>query len=322
MANAAAGAFGAVTGWGIDWGRPLAILAGIGVALWLTSSRPVSPRALAVLAAAATYWGLAGLFRAQLNLPAESKYLYFGAILLVLLGVEFLQGVQLSNRALAILGVLALAFSVSNFGPLQDGSRGLQTTAGFVAPELGALELAGPSTDPQYRPDPGRAPDIFAGRYFDTVEDLGSPADRPDEIARRQEPERQAADAVLIAALAVSLQPAEKPSSPGSRPYIDAASSGEVTVRTGCVSLQPTAPGAALDVTVPPPGIGITTSGNAPVEVRVRQFASAFPESPLGTVGPHSVALLRFPARRGLGPWHVRLTPTEPVTACGLSAAS
>jgi hypothetical protein len=322
MASAAAGAFGALTGLGIDWGRPLVILAAIGIALWFSTSRPVSPRALAVLAAAAAYWGLTGLFRAQLNTPAESRYLYFGAILLVLLGVEFLRGVQLSNRALALLGVLALAFSVSNFGPLQDGSGGLRATAGLVAPELGALELAGPSTDPLYRPDPARAPDISAGAYFDTIEELGSPADPPDEIARRLEAERQAADTVLAAALAVSLESAEKPPSVGTRPHIDAAVAGEVAVRPGCVALQPTAPGAALDVTVPPAGIAITSRGGASVDVRVRQFASMFPETPLGTVGPHSVSLLRFPARRGLGSWHLRLTPTELVNACGLPAAS
>jgi hypothetical protein len=318
MASAAAGAFGALTGWGIDWGRPLVILAAIGITIWLASSRPFSPRALAVLAAAATYWGLTGLFRAQLNVPAESRYLYFGAILLVLLGVEFLRGLQLSNRVLALLGVLALAFSVSNFGPLQDGSLGLQTTAGFVAPELGALELAGPSTDPQYRPDPARAPDIFAGRYFDTIEELGSPADRPDEIAHRLEPERQAADAVLAQALGMSLEPVEKRPSPGGRPTIDAVVAGQVTIRPGCVTMQPTAPGAVLDGSGPPSGIAITTSGDASVEARVRQFASAFPEAPLGTVGPHSTSRLRFPARPGLGPWHVRLTPSEPVTVCGL----
>jgi hypothetical protein len=322
VASAAAGAFGALTGWGIDWGRPLVILAAIGIAIWLASSRPFSPRALAVLAAAATYWGLTGLLRAQLNRPAESRYLYFGAILLILLGVEFLRGVQLSNRALALLGVLALAFSVSNFGPLQDGAGGLQATSALVATELGALELAGPSTDPQYRPDPAQAPDISAGAYFDTIEELGSPADRPDEIARRLEPERQAADTVLAQALALSLEPAELRPPPGNRPIIDAVVAGEAVARPGCVTVQPTAPGATLDVTVPAAGIAITTSGDASVEARVRQFASSFPETPLGTVGPRSVALLRFPPRRGLGSWHVRLTPIEPVTACGLPAAS
>jgi uncharacterized membrane protein len=321
VASAAAGAFGALTGWGIDWGRPLVSLAAIGLVIWLASSRPFSPRALAVLAAAATYWGLTGLFRAQLNLPAESRYLYFGAILLVLLGVEFLRGVRLSNRVLALLGVLALAFSVSNFGPLQDGSRGLQSTSGLVAPELGALELAGPSTNPQYRPDPARAPDISAGAYFDTIEELGSPADRPDEIARRLEPERQAADVVLTQALGTGLEPVARRPPPGSRPTIDAVVAGEVAVRPGCVTLRPTAPGAVLDLTVPAAGIAISTSGDASVEARVRQFASAFSAAPLGTVGPRSVALLRFPARRGLGSWHVRLTPTQPVTACGLPAA-
>lgn len=322
VASAAAGAFGALTGWGIDWGRPLTILAAIGLAIWLVSSRPFSPRALAVLAAAATYWGLTGLFRAQLNLPAESRYLYFGAILLVLLGVEFLHGVRLSNRALALLGVLALVFSLSNFGPLEDGSGGLQATSGVVSAELGALELAGRSTDPQYRPDPARAPDISAGAYFDTISELGSPADRPDEIARRLEPERQAADVVLTQALATKLEPTAKRPPSGSRPTIDAVVAGEVVVRPGCVTLKPVAPGAVLDLAVPAPGIAITTSGGASVEARVRQFASTFPAAPLGTVGPRSVALLRLPARRGLGPWHVRLTPTEPVTACGLSAAS
>lgn len=322
MASAAAGAFGALTGWGIDWGRPLVILAAIGIGVWLASSRPFSPRALAVMAAAGTYWGLTGLFRAQLNQPAESRYLYFGAILLVLLGVEFLQGVRLSNRVLALLGVLALAFSVSNFGPLQDGSSALQAESGVVAPELGALELAGPSTDPQYRPDPARTPDISAGAYFDTIEELGSPADRPDEIARRLEPERQAADAVLARALALSLKPAEKRPSPGTRPTIDAVAAGNVAVRPGCVTLQPTTPGAMLDVTSPAAGIAISTSGDASVEARVRQFASSFPEASLGTVGSRSVALLRFPPRRGLASWHVRLTPIEPVTVCGLPAAS
>ena len=319
VASAAAGAFGGLTGWGIDWGRPLAVLAAIGVALWFVSSRPFSPRAVAVLAAALAYWGLTGLFRAQLNTPAQSRYLYFGAILLVLLGVEFLREARLAKRAVALIGVLALTFSVSNFGPLQDGARGLQATSGLVAPALGALEVAGPSTDPQYRPRPDLAPDVAAGVYFETIEELGSPADRPDQIRARLEPERQSADTVLAQALGVTLQPRESPVSPGSRPQVDAVVAGGLSVRPGCVTLQPTAGGSILDVTVPPGGIAITTSGAAPVEVRARQFADAYPEGPLGTVGARSTAMLRFPPRSDIGPWHVRLTPTEPVTVCGLA---
>jgi hypothetical protein len=321
VASAAAGAFGALTGWGIDWGRPLFILAAIGIALWFVTGRRVSPRALAVLAAAAAYWGLTGLLRAQLNTPAESRYLYFGAILLVLLGVEFLRGVQLSNRALALLGVLALAFSVSNFGPLQDGSRVLQDTAGLVAPALGALELAGPSTDPAFRPDPQRAPDVSAGLYFDAVEDLGSPADSPDEITRRREPERQAADTVLAEALRLRLRPGALSPSSGPRPRIDAAASGKVTFRPGCVTISPTAAGAFIDLTVPPSGVAITTTGDASVEARVRRFADTFPSSPLDTVVPRSTGVLRIPEQAGAGAWHLRLTPTEPVRACGLPAS-
>jgi hypothetical protein len=321
MVNAAAGAFGALTGWGIDWGRPLVLLAATGIAIWLWRSRPMSPRALAVAAAAATYWGLTGLFRAQLNTPAESRYLYFGAILLVLLGAEFLRGMQLSNRALAALGALALVFAVSNFGPLQDGSGGLQATAGLVAPAIGALELAGPATDPAYRPDPLRAPDIRAGVYFDAVKDLGSPADTPVEIARRLEPERQAADVVLAQALRLGLQPEARPPSPGLRPRVDAAASGTVAFRPGCVNLTPTAAGALIDMTVPSTGIAVTTLGDAPVEARIRRFADTFPQAPLGAVAPQSTAILRIPERPGVGAWHLRLTPKEPVRACGLPSS-
>jgi hypothetical protein len=321
MASAAAGAFGALTGWGIEWGRPLVILAGIGITLWLVTSRPVSARALAVLSAAAAYWGLTGLFRAQLNAPAESRYVYFGAILLVLFGVEFLRGVQLSNRGLALLAGLALAFSVSNFGPLQDGSRVLQDTAGLVAPALGALEVAGPSTDPEYRPDPQRAPDVSAGLYFETVEELGSPADSLDEIARRREPERQAADTVLAQALRLRLRPEARLPSSGPRPRVDAAASGKVSFRPGCVTLTPTAPGAFIDVTVPPTGVAVTTSGDAQVDARVRRFADTFAQGPLGTVASRSTAILRIPERVGVAAWHLRLTPTEPVRACGLPAS-
>jgi hypothetical protein len=318
MASAAAGAFGALTGWGIDWGRPLVILAAIGIAIWLSSSRALTPRALALLAAAATYWGLTGLFRAQLNVPAESRYLYFGAILLVLLGVEFLRGVRLSNRWLAFLGALALVFSISNFGPLQDGSGGLQATAGLVSPELGALELAGPSTDPQYRPDPARAPDISAGAYFDTIAELGSPADRPDEIAHRLEPERLAADTVLTQALRLGLSRQARSPNPGPRPRVEAAVSGSVVFRQACLTFRPTAAGAFIDVSARSPGVAVTSSG-APVEVRIRRFADTFPQAPLGTVEPGSNATLRIPERPGVDAWHVRLTPAEPVRVCGIS---
>lgn len=79
--------------------------------------------------------------------------------------------------------------------------------------------------------------------------------------------------------------------------------------------------GAFIDVTVPPAGIAVTTSGDAPVEARIRQFAGTFPQAPLGTVAPRSTAIMRIPERAGVGAWHLRLTPTEPVRACGLRAS-
>lgn len=321
IANAAAGAFGALTGLGLDWGRPMVLLAAIGIVLWFARSRPMSPRVWAVLAAALTYWGLGGLFRAQINTPADSRYLYFGAILLILLGVEFLPDSGLPSRAWAVLALFVAGSAIANFGPLQDGSRGLQGNASFIAAELGALELAGPSTDPAYRPDPLRAPDIKAGPYFDAVDDLGSPADRPDEIARRPEAERQAADAVLVQALPIALRPKPRPPNSGPRPHVEAVVSGRVTFRPACVTLSPTAAGAYIDVTMPSAGVAVTTTGEASVDARLRRFADTFPQAPLGTVPSRSTEFLRIPERPGVGAWHLRLTPTEPVRACGLPAS-
>ena len=65
----------------------------------------------------------------------------------------------------------------------------------------GALEVAGPTAPPTLAPDPGRAPYITADRYFAAVRQLGSPADTPAEVHARPEPQREAADGVLIAGL-------------------------------------------------------------------------------------------------------------------------
>jgi hypothetical protein len=317
VANAAAGAFGAVTGLGLDWGRPLALLAAVGLAVWLASSRPVTPRALGLLGAALAYWGLTGLFRAQLNVPAESRYLYFGAVLLVLLAVELFRAARLSDRARTVLVVLVAAAAVANFGPLQDGSRDLQDTSGHVTAGLGALEAAGESTDPGYRPDPVRAPDIVASRYFAAVRDLGSPAATVDEIRGRAEPYRQTADLVLVQALPVSLLPGWERAPTGNRPpTVDGAPAGRVSTRQGCTTFRPAAPGSAIDLTVPRSGLVITPE--TPADVRVRQFASDFPPNALGSVAAGTTTRLRIPERPQLGAWHARLTPTGPLTVCTL----
>jgi hypothetical protein len=311
MATAIAGAVGAVIGIGVDWGRPLAV---IGAALlgYRLVKGPVSPRLYALVAAGGAFWGLTALFRAHLNAPLDSRYLYLGGVLVVLIAVQVLGPVAVTPRLAAVVAILVAAAALANFGSLRSGSVFLQDTSRYVQVELAALELAGPSVDPSFAPDPVRAPDITAGKYFDAVEEYGSPAASPDEIPMRAEPERAAADDVLVKALATLGPRGEHGSGP--RPPVEASSS-PATSAGGCAQLEPGDAGS-LDVRIPAEGLSV--SGSLPVEVRLRSFASAFPEDALGTVPPGSTYALRIAPRDGVT-WHVRLSGSGSIRACGLA---
>jgi hypothetical protein len=287
-ATAIAGSVGAIIGIGIDWGRPLALAGVIALGVWLARGR-FSPRLLALLAAAAAYWGLGALFRAHLNAPVDSRYLYLGAILVLLIALELVRAVPLTWPLAAVMVVFVGAAGLANFGSLRNGSQYLQEWSRYVGVELAALELAGPSTDPAFRPDPTRAPDITAGKYFDAVDQYGSPAAKASEIPQRAEPERAAADAVLLGALGVALTPG--------RP------SGSCRSRAG-----------SLDVDVPAGGITIPAA-DTPVEVRLRSFAAGYPEAPFAAVPARGTLRLKIPERDDLV-WHARLSGAGRVAAC------
>jgi hypothetical protein len=308
VATAAAGAAGAVIGIGVDWGRPLALI-GVAVLAYRFARGPVSPRLLGLVAAAATFWGLTALFRAQLNAPLDSRYLYIGAVFVLLLAVELMRPVPVTPRLAAVIGVLVVASALANFGALRDGSRFLKEWSRYLQVELAALELAGPTIDPSFAPDPVRAPDVTAGKYFDAVDQHGSPAAGADEIPARAEAERAAADDVLVKALSPTLGP-RREHGDGPRPDVEAAS-GRVSNAGSCANAA-----SSLEVRLPPEGM--TVSGSVPVEVRLRSFASAFPGGALGTVPAGATYALRIAPREGLA-WHVQLKGGGSIRACGLA---
>jgi hypothetical protein len=97
VATAVAGAVGAVIGIGVDWGRPLAVLGGALLALRLARGS-VTPRLLGLITAGAAFWGLTAVFRAHVNPPLDSRYLYLGAILVLLIALELIGAVSVSAR--------------------------------------------------------------------------------------------------------------------------------------------------------------------------------------------------------------------------------
>jgi hypothetical protein len=325
IADSVAAAFGGLLGLGLEWGRTLAVVSIGAFAVLALRPRPFSPRLTMLLVTAATYWGLAGLFRAHLGEPTASRYVYLGAVLIVLVAVELARGAVTTPRILAVLGLLVAFAVVANFNQLKAGSSGLQDNSSYVSAELGALELARPTVDPGYRVDATRSPEIYAGEYFDAVDDLGSPADSPAEIRARTEPVRQAADVVLTEALGVRPAPAGEARDSGSRPVVDQSVNGLVSTAPGCVRFRPAAEGAVLDLEVPQEGVLLRTSPTAYAQVRLRLFGHDFSAQPIGSLTPGSMSSLPLTpvANR---PWHLRLsatgvTPDDVLTACGLSPA-
>jgi hypothetical protein len=208
--------------------------------------------------------------------------------------------------------------AVGNYGSLKAGSLQFQDWSSYVRAELGALEVAGPTAPPSLAPDPVRAPDITSDRYFAAIRQLGSPADTPDEIRARAEPQREAADGVLVAGLQVALRPTGATRALKSAPpSLEGATSTTPTRSNGCVQLRSAAAGASAVFTVPKGGLVIDDTGTGNVDVRARSFGDNFPAS-LGTVAPHQAVLLAIPPRPGIV-WHTQVAVPERVRVCAAS---
>jgi hypothetical protein len=314
-ADMAANAFAGLAGLAIDWGRPLAVAALV-IGIWWSARRRVSVRTLSLLVGLALFWGLTALLRAQLNGATESRYIYPGAVLLVLLGAELFRGARATGRAAAVAVAFALFAAVANYGPLKAGSAQFQDWSSYVRAELGALEVAGPTAPPTLAPDPVRAPDITAGKYFPAVRQLGSPADTLAEVRARPEPQREAADGVLVAGLQVALRATQETGSPRGAPPALETSTGIAAARSGaCVALRATAAAASAAFTVPGRGLVVANTGSGIVQIWIRSFAENFPAAPLGTVPSGQAAVLAIPGRPGIV-WHAQVSVPAQARVC------
>jgi hypothetical protein len=312
-ASAAAAAFGALAGLGSNWGEVL-LIGGVGfLALRLGGRRPLSPRLLALLAAALVYWGLLAAFRAQLVAPSESRYIYGGAVLILLIAVELLDGLRLGRSGLALMGCLVAFSAVGNYAVLRSGSLSLQDTATHVRAELGALEVAGTSVDPNYVPDQARTQGVRAAPYLAVVRAHGSPSDTAGEIARQGEPIRLEADAVLEHALGVTVTPVSALQAAGPPLPLVTTSGGTVGRRGGCIVFRPRTPGALVEVVLPAAGATVAPKGGA-VAFSTRHFAAGYGQQPLGTVSRPSV--IRVGRARAPLVWYLQLKASGPLRAC------
>jgi hypothetical protein len=288
-ADALAGVLGALTGlesWGAWIGGGL--LVAVAAAVW--SRRVVPPGLAFAVAGGAAFWGLTALARGELGGPTSSRYLYPGAVFVLLALTTVIRAERLRPAPIAAAAALVAFASWTGLEDLRNGASALRSTSTAVAAQLRAIEETASVVPDDFRPDLARMPQVFAGPYLEAVEDLGSPAMPLEDVRTLPASLRREADNVVVAAA-------------GPR-------------ATEPVAGAPTACRAGTDAAIPLPGAGVVAAAVAtPVEVRLRLFGSE-DVNPVAVLQPGQRVLVRgFSDARG---WTMSLRPAGAATVCDL----
>lgn len=319
VADAAAGAAGAVAGLGLEWGRVLLAALTIVVIARLLEPGPVRARLIGLLVTGLAFWGLLAVARADLDEPLASRYVYFGAVIVLLIAVEVIRGGALPPRAQILVGLAVCASVLANLGDLREGATGLRSQSDSLRAALAATELAGDAVPATTKPEPDAAPQLPAGPYRELVADAGSPIGGPQTVLRREADEAVAVDVALARVLGVSLSPggdvvASRP------PPVLSAVGGRARRDGSCVRFTPGVPGAAIDLRLAAGSAIVLRDAGAPAQVRLRRMAAEFSAEPLGDVAVGAAVALVTPPDRIARPWVLRVSG-GPLRACAGEAA-
>ena len=319
IANAAADAVAGITGLVTSWGPPLLVIAVVGLALAWRRRRgaTVTPMLIAAGVGALAFWGLVALGREGIADPGESRYLYVGAVFIMLIAAETGAGASPTTGWLAVGGVLLAGALISNLGMLRTGDRSLRGSSDAVRTALAVIDVAVPAVAPDFEPDPVNAPGITAFRYLLARRSLGSPALTIPELARAAESIRLTGDRELEHAEALALAPTTA-HIVGIRPItINDVAGGRTLPGGHCVSLLPAATGATLDITVPNgTKLLLATRAGTSGTLSLRRFASTFTTPLASLVGGATEALTLPLDSVPVLPWHARITATRPTELC------
>jgi hypothetical protein len=310
MAVAVGSLFGlgpTLSGGSIDlgWGREI-LVALIVVVGYRQLRRPgFFPGLWPVAAAAAANWLLTALNAFPGREPTSSRYQYAGAIFVILILANLFKGVRVS-RAVVIIGAIVTAAAVGpNLVALKDGADVLKQQSVFTRADTAALEIAQRTVAPDFQLNPEVAGtpsliNVFAGEYLQAVDEYGSPAYTPAELAAAPEEGRRQADVVLSQALPISTATRLGAYTPGSPencfPVPSGGSAGEVPVSPGLQRIE-LAPGPRA-------------------EFALRRFAVGEYPVDIGGAPGGSATLLRIPRDGSSQPWFLHIDAKQSARVC------
>ena len=112
---------------------------------------------MALLVGALFFWLVIALTRSVGGSPYASRYLYIGAVFLILIAVELAAGrVAFGPISLGLLGVATVAIVASNLVAFYDLRDFFNSQAAYTRADLGALEIARAHVRPNHVfADPG-----------------------------------------------------------------------------------------------------------------------------------------------------------------------
>ncbi len=315
VAEAAAGAAGALFSLGRDWGRTLAVGLLVALLVGLHRRGHASWRLIALIAAPLGFWFLTAVARGQLGEPASPRYLYPGAVFLLLIAVEAAAGLRLTRGALAVGAVILAAALLGNVGAMRDGAGFLRDESTAVDGALAALPLVAAKVGPDFQPDPESAPQIRAGAYLAAVRDLGSPAPSPGALPGMYERARARADDSLRRAL--SPRPTANDGLPsGAAPKVDFVQAATQGAKGACDTVASQGGAAVADVVVPAGGLLLKPVADS-FTVSLRRYSDVYGDEPIATVpAGGGQVLLQLPPDASRVPWHARLAFGGSVRAC------
>jgi hypothetical protein len=286
------------------WGLPLLVVL-LGLAVYARLRKGgVSPRLWPVAAAAAAFWLLAGFSTIPGREAYSSRYLYAGALFVLLIAAELLRDVCLGRRALLAGGALTLVVAGFNLVPLREGRDFFEQQTVLTRSDLAAIEIAERTVDPAFMLPPEIAGTSFlneieAGEYLAAVREHGSPAYTPAQLLDAPEAGRKQADTVLANALPLGIA-VDSPPRRRSRGCVEVAS-------------EP-APGAAA-LPIRPGAIAVELAPGPAGTIRLRRFASGYPLVAEGIAGG-STTLLTVPRDESARPWFLLVEAPQGATIC------
>jgi hypothetical protein len=177
----------------------------------------------------------------------------------------------------------------------------------FTQADLAAIEIARQSIDPEFSLTPEVAGtttlvDVEAGKYLPAVDEYGSPAYTPAELANAPDYGRRQADIILAQALPLSTLTYRDAYEPEGAEFCLDLPAGSAAASRG---LRLT-PGATRIEVAPGPSAGFA----------LRRFATG--EYPVPTEGApgDSVTVLRVPRDRAPQPWYLQVEAAQDVRVC------